>query len=586
MHSLKNSWSEYLYLRDQKFLIVIIAITLAVSSYIGFITPQVIKDLYESYSKPGDATHQAIYAVLAVFCVEYLVSVIYQLSINRYVQKLLDHIRSMSFTRWILSIETAGKNQYGDNKYPMGEVLSRVLTDTEAVIEMVSTGSFKIFIDITYIVSCLIGFIKLNTVSGIALIVAEVLTCFMLVIAGKKMGKVYMQVQKSIGIMSRVIANLAGGFRFTYFHPHENYASKRGYKYFEDFLKKQLKANIWDASYFSIAESLFPILLALLVLIFPYSHIVEVAVLAAIIDLIQRSIAPIKEITGKISSIQRARTGITRIEEFNRDLKTLPKTVFDSKAESVEVQKIILNIDFFEYPKKPGQDPFNLKNIKIEGFPGELIGIVGQSGCGKSTVLKILSADIIAEEASVEIEDKNGNDILLSGTNLNEILRHKSQVSIVSQDSHVFSASLQFNITMSYEKDGSFDAFWTQALSSIPYLKTWGIEPETQIDVKDLSLGQKQLLSALRSCYLAKPIVLFDEISSGLDSELEEALRILVLLIQKNSLTFIVAHRIETIVHANKIIVMENGRMVAEGHHKGLLENSASYQDFISQLNS
>ena len=73
----------------------------------------------------------------------------------------------------------------------------------------------------------------------------------------------------------------------------------------------------------------------------------------------------------------------------------------------------------------------------------------------------------------------------------------------------------------------------------IPYLDRWGVEAEETLKPKELSLGQKQLICALRSCYLAKPIVLFDEISSGLDSDLEDALKKLVLLIQKNSLTII-----------------------------------------------
>ena len=131
----------------------------------------------------------------------------------------------------------------------------------------------------------------------------------------------------------------------------------------------------------------------------------------------------------------------------------------------------------------------------------------------------------------------------------------------------------------------SFDAFWLQVSSEIDYVKTWSLKPDDAINPKHLSLGQKQLISALRSCFLSKPIVLFDEISSGLDSDLEEALRKLVLIIQKKSLTFIVAHRIETIINANQIIVMDNGKILNKGTHAELLDVSKSYSDFISQLN-
>lgn len=582
----KNNFFSYLYLKDQKVIIALVLLSLVCAGYLGFLTPTLIRDLYDSYQNEG-STDRAIYLLGALFIAEYCVSLMYQIAINRYVQKLLSAIRSRSYKQWILSIESGGRGGFNSQKYPMGEVLSRVLTDTEAVIEMVSTGSFKIFIDFTFIISCLIGFIELNTISGVALIIVEVLACVVLIFASKKMAIVYMEVRRSTGILSRVIANLTGGFRSTFYHPNENYASKTGYNSFEDFLKKQLKANVWDASYFSLAESLTPILLALLVIILPYSQIVEIAVIAAIVDLIQRSITPIKEAAGKISSIQRARTGIIRIEEFNSDLEKLPKNELLGKRRIVEFDKLKMIVNSFEYPARKNDKKFSLQGICIEAGVGDLIGIVGQSGCGKSTLLKILSTDIIAQEANISLLLKNGERIELRGKSFKprELLEYKEQVSIVSQDSHVFSASMKFNITMGDKSPVGFDAFWSDVLIKIPYLKVWGIKPSDEMYPKELSLGQKQLVSALRSCYLAKPIVLFDEISSGLDSSLEEALRELVLETQKKSLTFIVAHRVETIIHASKILLMENGKIVGEGTHSKLLSSSQLYNDFISKLN-
>lgn len=585
MSFLKSNLLNYIYLPHKKHLILSILVAVALSAFLGFMTPRLISNLYESYKLGGD-TDGAIKLLVALFLGEYLVSAMYQLSVNRYVQFLLSHIRNNSYRRWILSFENAGAGQYGDQKYPMGEVLSRILTDTEAVIEMVSTGSFRIFIDFAFIISCLIGFIKLNTVSGITLIIAEVLACVVLIVGSKKMAKVYMEVRKSTGIMSRMIANLSGGFRFTYFHPQFHYASKKGYASFEDFLKKQLKANVWDASYFSLAESLFPILLALLVMIFPYSQIVEMAVLAAIIDLIQRSIAPIKEIAGKISSIQRARTGIIRIEEFNTDLDTLPRTSFDSKSQRLELKTLELKVEHFEYDKKDQDNDFSLDDIHIKGKAGQLIGIVGQSGCGKSTILKMLATDIVSDEVKIDYLAQSGEEIHFSGAELEKLFQYKSQVGIVSQDSHVFSSSLRFNIAMSDAESEKFYEFWTMVKEQIAYLKKWDLDPEQDLKPKELSLGQKQLTCALRSCYLAKPIVLFDEISSGLDSELEDALKQLVLLIQKNSLTIIVAHRIETILNADEIIVMSHGKIVGKDSHENLMKNSVPYQEFIAQLNN
>lgn len=587
MSTSQNSLSEYLYLPDKKKLIGLIVIALGGAAYLGYITPRLVSELYASYEHKENF-YPVLWKLGTLFVFEYLVQVIYQVSLTRYVQHLLQHIRSISFSNWIKSYESIGVTKHGDNKYPLGEVLSRILSDTEAVIELVSSGSFKIFIDFAFIISCLISFMSLNTTSGITLIITELMACVLLVIGSKKMAKIYMEVRKSMGNMSRVVANITGGFRYTYHTPNKDYASDKSYSVFEDFLKKQLKANVWDASYFALAESLFPLLLAILVLIFPYSNITEMAILAAIVDLIQRSIQPIKEVASKISSIQRAKSGIIRIQEFNRDILTLPRVNFQDSFNKVQFKKLSVRVDRFKYPEKKQEEErsvsFGLSNIDFEAKAGELVGIVGLSGSGKSTLLKILSTDILATESKITLETEDNNNLIFSGNNIEELDKYKRQVSIVSQDSHVFSESLRFNITFSDEANADFEKFWSSVLHDIPYLKAWGIDGDTKITVKELSLGQKQLISALRSCFLTKPIVLFDEISSGLDSELEEALRKLVLLIQEKSLTIIVAHRIETIVNADKIIVMEEGKLVDSGKHEQLQKTSAAYQEFIAQL--
>lgn len=585
MNILKNKWFDYIYIPNSKLLIFFIILALVSASVLGYYTPIIVSELYDGFDD-GDSIMPILYALGGLYIGEYLASVVYQLGISRYVQKLLQHIRSKSYKKWILTYDSIGKGKFGSHNYPMGEVIARILNDTEAVIEMVSSGSFKIFIDFAFIISSLISFVRLNTVSGVALIIAEVLVCLALIIGSKQMGKVYMAVRKSTGHLNRSVANLSAGLRHTFHTPNESFASTKSKAAFEDFLKKQLTANIWDASYFAIAESLFPILLALLVIVFPYSNIVEMAIIAAIIDLIQRSITPIKEIASKISGIQRAKTGMDRILEFNEDLDTLPHSEDGDDLETIKDFKALsINVESFTYPSKGEEtSAFELKDVKLTAKSGELVGIVGMSGSGKSTFLKILSTDILASNSLIKIERSKHSNIEFRGDNVEGMSTYKRQVSIVSQDSHVFSETLKFNITFGIGSEEEFEKFWNDVVSRIPYLEKWGIDPEELVRPNDLSMGQKQLISALRSCYLKKPIVLFDEISSGLDSELEEALRKLVLLIQKNSLTVIVAHRVETIVNAGQILVMKDGKLDGVGTHSELLNENATYQEFISQV--
>src|SRR5690606_15544587 len=101
---------------------------------------------------------------------------------------------------------------------------------------------------------------------------------------------------------------------------------------------------------------------------------------------------------------------------------------------------------------------------------------------------------------------------------------------------------------------------------------------------KSLSMGQKQLISGLRALFLKKPVILMDEISSGLDSDLEAALRDLIEFFQSRSMTIIVTHRLETILNSHELLLMDQGQVLARGPHNQL-RGISKYQDFLKHLN-
>lgn len=581
MSFFKNNWFKYIYAPNGKIWIVFIVITLLATSVLGYYTPIYIKELFSNYDN-DQIYYDTVRILTVIFITGYIVKAFYQFSVNKYVVLLMQAIRLKSFTNWMISYDLIDDDQAHTEGYPLGEVLSRIMNDTEAIRDLITSGSFSIFIDITFIASCFIGFLNINTSAGFFIITAEVIAAVVLVYASKYMAKIFMSVRKATSYVSRVSSNLIGGIRQIYYTPNKNFTSTTGTKAFEEFLAKQLRSNVWDASYFSVAESLYPLLVASLVFVLPYSNIIDVAVFAALLDLIQRSISPIKEIASKVSSLQRSKTGIIRLTDFNEHLLRQKRADLSEKIEAIDLKELKVNIPEFSYPNT--SKDFKLTDIHFSAKMGELVGIVGASGCGKSTLLKILSANIISKKAHILITDQRGETIDFNISSIDSISRYRKQVSIVSQDSHVFTNTLGFNISFEETISDHLKSFYNNALNQVPYIKKWAYKLEDPIDPKSLSLGQKQLISALRACYQKKPIVFFDEISSGLDSELEEALRKLVLIIGKRSLTFIVAHRVETIIQADKIFVMQNGKIVDSGDHKQLLKDSRVYQSFINEL--
>mgnify|MGYP002834664903 CR=1 FL=1 len=516
----------------------------------------------------------------------YVTRSIYQLCLNKYIKLVIAETRNLVFKKWLLHVDTKSSLRE-EKEYPQGEIIARIMSDTQAIRELITSGALAIFIDIFFVVSFLFSFVRISQITGTALVIAEVLAAFGLVWGGKYMRNVFHSVRKAKGMVGQSVANVVGGLEEIYYTDHQNYASKTAEVSFSDFLKKQLKANVWDASYYSLAESLYPIFLAMVVLIFPYSKITEAAIILALVESIQRSINPIKSIAGKIANIQRAATGIQRIGEFTDDLEKGHVTDIAKKVEKRMFRSLEVEVPYFSYNNgnEKEREPFSLQNISFRAKRGELFGIVGLSGSGKSTLLNIIAGHIILDQGHLFFEGGRASENLyLTGGEKELFASYREQVGIVSQDSHIFSAPLSFNITLKEKPDEDFYTFWNWIQEKIPYLKSWGVGPKDEITPRGLSLGQNQLICAIRSCYLKKTIVLFDEISSGLDSQLESALREVILLIQGQSLTFIVAHRLETIMGADKILVLEEGKLVSEGNHLELLGHCQVYRDFIEEM--
>ena len=586
MATSKTKWSSFFLFKGSWPYLVVIGICLMASSTLGALTPLKIAELAKVYSDK-DAFYAVMKTLAFLFGGVYINRALYQFGINKYVCLLMQNARSDCYEKWLHTFDIQTGKKSNSERYPQGEVISRIMNDTESLRELMTSGTFGIFIDLFFVVACLFSFVSLNKTAGLFLSSVEVMAALALVWGSKYMRDIFLKVRKSRADMSRTISNVVGGVKDSYYTNHGHYASKKGALVFDDFLTKILHANIWDAGYYSVAESLYPILLALVVFIFPYSKITEAAMIFAIVDLIQRSINPIKDVSAKIANIQRAWSGVFRINEFLDDLDTGYSSLGHKYMGHVELDHMDVKVDYFEYPKRKGSEEgshFHLKDIYFQANKGELVGVVGLSGCGKSTLLNILAANIIPKEGELRVINTAGESMSFPGKEISDIIHYREQVGIVSQESHVFSASVAFNITLKREKSDEFCQFWEWVSQQIPYIKQWGIKPDDIIDPKAISLGQRQLLAAIRSCFLKKPIVLFDEISSALDSELELALREMVLLIQKNSLTFIVAHRLETILEADNILVMDNGRVIDSGKHKELLETCEKYQEFLAEL--
>lgn len=276
---------------------------------------------------------------------------------------------------------------------------------------------------------------------------------------------------------------------------------------------------------------------------------------------------PLQEIGNVVTSWREAQVSL---ENF-QDIKDKPKeknpenpTIFSS-IESVNVQNLS-----FKY--KHGQNN-SVQDISFYAYKGQTVAFVGPSGAGKSTLIKLLvglyksnSGDVFYNEKSIQTYDKDSL---------------RKSIGIVSQDTQLFSGTLYENINFA-NKDSSKEevikVLKEAAGDSILARSTYGIDTKIGENGIKLSGGEKQRIAIARALVRNPDVLIFDEATSALDSITEESISSTIRSLKRDSrITFIVAHRLSTVMHADMIYVLQNGKIVESGNHKKLLSKKGLY---------
>ena len=381
MSTLPNKWYKYFLFKGGNGKIAIALGCLVISAILGGYGPHLLVELGEALSS-RENVYESLFKLGLLYVLVCINRIIYQCVSLSYVAVLIERIRSLCYDNWVFNheIQKETESKFNSDRYPLGEVIARIMGDTDAFRELVTSGTLSIFIDICFVVSCFVSFIYLDVFTGGLLLVAEVIACIALYWGSKKMRKVFMEVRNARGQIFRSVGNIVGGIRESYYTDNGHYAVKKGSRAFGNFLQKATLSNVCDATYYSFAESLYPMFLVLLLLIQPHSNIVKVALMFAIVDLIQRSIEPLKGIASKMANVQRALTGLERVVDFLESLDHIEKREV-GKKELRQFDEMHVRIERFSYGK--GDDYFSLDNISFSAEKGQLIGIVGNERCGK-----------------------------------------------------------------------------------------------------------------------------------------------------------------------------------------------------------
>jgi len=394
---------------------------------------------------------------------------------------------------------------------------------------------------------------------------------------GKRIGKVTTQAQESSGVLTTYMLEIFKNHKIIKIFQKENYEFSRAEKFINILKERLVKTAMVLVRASPIMETLTGFMIAGLIYYSGNLIIKEeleinnfFSFLAAMMLAYQpiRSLATINMAINQ--GLSAAKRIIPLIEQENKIKEKTNASLLKIEKGEIDFKNIS-----FKYNDEE-REVLNSINLKIAG--GEMTSLVGHSGAGKSTILSLLP----------RFYDRNIGDILIDGQSIYDISISslRNNISLVNQDTTLFDDTIKNNIA--YAKlDATEDEILEAAklshcnefINKLPNkLNTVIGENGTR-----LSGGEKQRLSIARAMLKKSKIILLDEATSSLDADTESKIQEAIKLLTKNRTTLVIAHRLSTVMNSKTICVVDDGKIVAEGNHKELLQKSNIYKNFYEK---
>lgn len=457
------------------------------------------------------------------------------------------------------------------DKNPTGRILTRVTTDVQALNEMLSSGIVTFFGDIFMITGVTIVMISLNRKLSLVTFSVLVLLAVATFVFRKKVRVSFKIIRAKISNMNSFIHEAITGINTIKLFNREPTNIKEFDELGSSYLHQYLKTIFYYSVFFPVVGFISTIAVALIIW---YGGgqvirgILTLGTLVAFIQYIEKFFHPISDLAEKFGIIQEAVAASERIFTL---LDEKPKILSPDKP--VKVDEIKGNIRFenvwFAYEK----DNYILRDISFTLESGKSIAIVGATGSGKTSIINILNRFYDIQKGNIFLDEIN-----IRKYDLGHLRKH---IGIVMQDVFLFSGNILENIRLG-NKDISFEKVVEAAkyVNADKFIRR--LPDGYKTDVKErgqiLSVGQRQLIAFARALVFNPGILLvLDEATSSIDSEIEALIQDALAKIMKNRTTIVIAHRLSTIKNADNIIVLTHGRIVENGTHKELLALKGVY---------
>lgn len=487
-------------------------------------------------------------------------------------QKILYRVRTEMFDH----LQRLSLRFFDQNK--VGRIMSRVQSDVHQIQELLASGMLNVVFSAVTLVAIACIMLIMNT--RLALLTLTVVPALAIVafIWQKYARQAFIKVRRAIATVNAQLQEGIAGVRVTQSLTREELNSEQ----FEHVNREHYSANIRAARLQAAMWPMVEILTALgtaLVIYFGGRQVLAgemtAGVLVAFMLYVRRFFEPVLELTMEYVEIQRAMASGARIFEL---LDVEPEIRDASPAVDLPPAKEI-RFKGVSFGYTPGAEV--LHNINLTVHPGETVAIVGRTGAGKSSLANLITRFYEVGKGEVTIDGYDVNSVTQQSL--------RRQIGVVTQDPFLFSGTIENNIRYGHleaSREEVIEAAKTARAHDFISRLERGYETQVGERGENLSAGQRQLVCLARAILANPPILVMDEATSNVDTNAERLMQKSLRRLMKGRTCIIIAHRLSTVTNADRIVVLEQGRIIETGTHKELLAKKGLYYDMFGALSA
>ncbi|WP_428416995.1 ABC transporter ATP-binding protein [Phocicoccus schoeneichii] len=484
--------------------------------------------------------------------------------------KILYDIRQQLYAH----LQKLSAKYYANNK--VGEIISRVINDVEQTKTFIITGLMNIWLDLATILIALSIMFTMNVQLSLVSIIIFPFYIFGVWYFFSRLRALTRSRSQAVAELQGFLHERISGINVIRSFAVENHEQARFDKVNDNFLSKATDHAKWTAYSFMVVNTITDIG-PLLVIGFGAWQVISgdltVGVLAAFIAYLDRLYGPLRRLVSSSTTLTQSIASMDRVFQ----LVDVEYDIQDKK-DAYEIQNVKGEISFdnvsFRY-NEYAEDVLSDINLDIE--VGQTVAFVGMSGGGKSSLVSLIPRFYDVTSGSVKIDGQDVRD--------NTLHSLRDNIGMVMQDNVLFSDTIKNNILLA-KPDATDEEVYEAARNANAEEFILDLENgyETEVGERGVKLsgGQKQRIAIARVFLKNPPILILDEATSALDLESEAFIQEAIRKVSKDRTTIIVAHRLSTITHADKIVVIEHGQVVESGTHQELLDRNGAYHRLFS----